>query len=325
MIKYLLFRNGKVNTGSSLDFHLPRKDEKLFIFLTQPNEAEIKRIIKDFKIEGEPLRTFSKETHSRRYIAKPFQFVMRTPHVNKNAIAYSNLLFIMTNRAMIVAVSAPSDFYNEIVDDIAESFEKVQVRSVGHLLYNFLKEDVDENYDVLGTLEKRIKDIESRASRVRGDSRIKVEDILALKSQLFRLSRQFWATTRVISLIRIGVAKIEMDPESAGMLVDLHETFLHQIDLSSAQKDMVTDVLTVYATSVSNLSAITANELNVVIKKITSYAALLLIPTLVASIYGMNFAHLPLAEHQYGFYLIMAAMITVTGVTLASFIKNDWL
>ncbi|MAG15672.1 hypothetical protein CMO88_01280 [Candidatus Woesearchaeota archaeon] len=326
MIRHLTFKAGKVKKGAKLDYKTPRKGEYLLIFLTRPTNDEIRKITKDFKFDSEPLKTYMKEPHSRRYITKPFQFVMRTAYAQKNSIGYTNLLFILTNRTLIVSASKPSDFYDEIIEDIGESFEKVEVRSVGHIFYNFLKEDVDENYEVLGNFEQRIKDVEAKATRVNlKEARVRAEDILSLKNQLFRLSRQFWATTRVLSLIRIGVAKIEIDKESERLLVDIHETFLHQIDLASTQKDMVSDVLSVYSTTISNISVTTANELNVVVKKLTSYAALLLIPTLVASIYGMNLAYLPFAEHRYGFYIIMGVMIVITSMTLTNFIKNDWL
>ena len=326
MIKYLAFNGGKVKHGKKLNYRIPKRGQYLLIFLTRPSNEEIKKITTDFKVDPGPLNTYMKEAHSRRYITKPFQFVMRSTYVEKNSIGHSNLLFILMNRTLIVSASKPSEFYEEIVDDIAGSFQKTEVRSVGHILYNFMQEDVDENYEVLGKFEQRIKDVEARATRVTlKETSVRVEDILTLKRQLFRLSRQFWATTRVISLIRIGVAQVDIDKESERLLGDVHETFLHQIDVAAAQKEMVSDVLSVYSTSISNISAVTGNELNLVVKKLTSYAALLLIPTVIASIYGMNVANLPLAEHRFGFYIIMGLMVVVTGFTMANFIKNDWL
>jgi magnesium transporter len=326
MIRHLTFMAGKVKKGDKLNYRIPKKGEYLLIFLTRPTNDEINKLARDFRLDAEPLRTYIKETHSRRYITKPFQFVMRTAYIQKNIIGYANLLFILMNRILIVSASKPSDYYEEIVEDVAESFQKFEARSIGHILYNFLQEDVDENYEVLGRLEQQIKDVEAKATRTSlKETKVRVEDILALKRQLFRLSRQFWATTRVISLIRIGVAQIEIDKESERLLGDVHETFLHQIDLAAAQKEMISDALSVYSTSISNISAMTSNELNLVVKKLTSYGAILLIPTVIASIYGMNVSHLPFAQHQYGFYIVMGIMTVITGLVLANFIKNDWL
>ncbi len=326
MIRHILFREGKVKKGEGFNYRVPKRDEYLLIFLTRPTEAEIKKAVRDFRIDPEPLNNYVKETHSRRYITKPFQFVMRSTFLEKDTIGYANLLFILMNRVLIVSVSKPSEFYEEILEDLAEVFEKTKVRSIGHILYNFLQEDVDENYDVLGKIEQRIRDVEARVSKIKpNDTRMSVDDILALKRQLFRMSRQFWATTRVVSLIRIGVAQVEIDKESERLLGDVHETFLHQIDVAAAQKEMVSDVLNVYSTTLSNILAISSNELNKIMKRLTSYATLVLIPTLVASIYGMNFQNLPLAEAKYGFAIIIGVMTVMTAIALANFIKNDWL
>ena len=326
MIKYVLFRDGKVKKGDDLNYRMPRKGEYLLIFLTRPSSEEREKVTSDFKFDPEPLNSYTKEIQSRRYITKPFQFIMRSTYVQKNSIGAANLLFILMNNAIVVSASKPSEFYDEIIEDVAESFEKTKVRSIGHILYNFLQEDVDENYEVLGKLEQRIKDVESRATRPRlKETRVRVEDILALKSQLFRLSRQFWAITRVMSFIRIGVAQVRIDRDSERLLRDVNETFLHQIDLAAAQKEMVSDVLNVYSTTISNISATKANELNIVVKKLTSYAALLLIPTVIASIYGMNVEGLPFAGSSFGFYVILGLMVLITGAMMANFIKNDWL
>ena len=325
MIKYLLFKNGKVKKGSAPDYRIPKKDEYLLVFLTRPTSEEIKKVTEDFRFDPEPINTYTKEAQSRRYITKPFQFLMRSTFVQKNTIGFANLLFILMNRTIVVSASKPSEFYDEIIEDLAESFQETKARSIGHILYNFLQEDVNENYEVLGKLEQRIKAVETRATRPKlKETRVRVEDILALKSQLFRLSRQFWATTRVISLIRIGVAQIQIDRESERLLRDVNETFLHQIDLAATQKEMVSDVLNVYSTTISNISATRANELNIVVKKLTSYATLLLIPTLIASIYGMNIM-LPFEDSKYFFYVIIVIMVAATSAMLVNFVKNDWL
>ena len=326
MLKHLFFRRGKVKKGSGSKYPKPRQGEHLLLFMTRPTQDEIKQVTTDFGIEPGPLQTYHKETHSRRYIAKPFQFVMRTAFVEGSGIGFTNLLFVLSTRVLVVATSKPSEFYEEVLEDIAESFTKIEARSVGHILYNFLQEDVDENYEVLGLIERQIKDVEAKASRLKlRETRLKVDDILMLKNRLFRLSRQFWATTRVISLIRIGVAQVYIDKESERLFGDVHETFLHQIDLAAAQKEMVSDALNVYATTLSNIAAIQSNELNIVMKKLTAYASILLVPTLIASVYGMNFAHIPLSEHAYGFYMVVGMMVVFTGIMLANFIKNDWL
>ncbi len=326
MIRYVLFdEKGSVKKGSRLDYPKLGKKDYLLIFLSRPDKEEIDKISSDFRFDKKPITNFTKEFHSRRYITIPFQFVMRSVYLENGKIDFTNLLFILTDKCLVVASSKESKYYDELIDNLFEEFKKAKVRSTGHILCNFLQEDVDENYEVLGKIEEQIKNIEFRAALFETESRVKVEDIMYLKSQLYKLSRQFWATTRVISLIRMGVAQVGIDTESIRLLGDVHETFLHQIDLAAAQKEMLSDALTVYATGVNNRLAIISNSLNLIMKRLAAYGLILLIPTLISGIFGMNFSVIPLAQHEWGFYVITGPTLALMAAIFLYAKKNDWL
>ncbi|MBI2581199.1 hypothetical protein HYV85_05350 [Candidatus Woesearchaeota archaeon] len=326
MISYVLFDGkGSVKKGSRLDYPKPGKKDYLLIFLSRPNREEIDRIASDFKFDKRPIANFAKEFHSRRFITVPFQFVMRSVYIEDGKVDSTNLLFVLTNKCLIVASAKESRYYDELVTNLLEGFRKTKVRSIGHILCNFLQEDVDENYEVLGKIEEQIKSIEFKAAMFEKESRIKVDDIMYLKSQLYKLSRQFWATTRVISLIRMGVAQVGIDTESIRLLGDVHETFLHQIDVAAAQKEMLSDALTVYATGVNNRLAIISNNLNLIMKRLAAYGLILLIPTLISGIFGMNFSVIPFAQYEWGFFAVTGSTLALMASIFFYAKKNDWL
>ena len=68
-----------------------------------------------------------------------------------------------------------------------------------------------------------------------------------------------------------------------------------------------------------------SNRLNVVMKKLTAWAAIILIPTLIAGIYGMNFRHMPELDWTLGYPLALGVMASSAGVLYWSFRKRDWL
>lgn len=70
--------------------------------------------------------------------------------------------------------------------------------------------------------------------------------------------------------------------------------------------------------------AILASNLNVTIKTLTVITIILTIPTIVASLYGMN-VHLPLMEHPYAFWLVMVVIATVASLVVWYFKRIDWL
>ncbi len=60
-------------------------------------------------------------------------------------------------------------------------------------------------------------------------------------------------------------------------------------------------------------------------KKISSWAAILLMPTLVGSIYGMNFRHMPELRWELGYPLALLLMIVLGGALYVAFKRRDWL
>ncbi|MER5927709.1 magnesium and cobalt transport protein CorA [Streptomyces mirabilis] len=60
-------------------------------------------------------------------------------------------------------------------------------------------------------------------------------------------------------------------------------------------------------------------------RRISAWAAILAAPTLVAGIYGMNFAHMPELSWTYGYPLAITVMVTAAGLLHRAFRRNGWL
>jgi magnesium transporter len=70
-------------------------------------------------------------------------------------------------------------------------------------------------------------------------------------------------------------------------------------------------------------ASIISNNLNVVMKRLTSVTIVLMIPTLVASFYGMN-VHVPLEDTAHAFYLIMGISLAISVVLIWFFVRKKW-
>jgi magnesium transporter len=60
-------------------------------------------------------------------------------------------------------------------------------------------------------------------------------------------------------------------------------------------------------------------------RRLASWAAILAVPTAVAGIYGMNFKHMPELEWQYGYFVVVAAILAICGTLFIRFRQNRWL
>jgi magnesium transporter len=60
-------------------------------------------------------------------------------------------------------------------------------------------------------------------------------------------------------------------------------------------------------------------------RRLASWAAILAVPTAVAGIYGMNFKHMPELHWEYGYFLVVAGILTVCSTLYMRFRQNGWI
>jgi magnesium transporter len=99
---------------------------------------------------------------------------------------------------------------------------------------------------------------------------------------------------------------------------DVTEHAIRVSELADNIRDLLTSLLELRVAQV-------ANHLNVIMRKLTAWAGILLVPTLIAGIYGMNFANMPELGWRYGY---ASALIVMGGSAFALYImfkKKEWL
>ncbi|MGH3595597.1 MAG: CorA family divalent cation transporter, partial [Mycobacterium sp.] len=64
---------------------------------------------------------------------------------------------------------------------------------------------------------------------------------------------------------------------------------------------------------------------NVDMRKISAWAGLAVVPTMIAGIYGMNFDSMPILHERWGYPLVLGFMATVCLLLYRNFRRRDWL
>lgn len=325
MLRYLTSKQGKIERGEGLSYELPKQDEFIGIFLAQPTENELKKITGDFSLPLKSFQIYARATHSKRYSTKPFQFVFVDYFLEKHKITHTNIFFILERNFMIICIPHEYHYYTDLFERICEELKSNGKKTIAQLLYLWLQEDTEENYDVLTKSEEIIADIEQRLIKSERESTVDVEEIIKTKRLLFHMTRRFWASAKIIFAIKKGLTPLTLDVESTMLLDDIYDTFHHQLDIAASQKDMLSDMLEVYATMISNHLAMINNNMSHVMKTLTSLTVIIMVPSLIASIYGMNFEHIPFAQETYGFFSITITMLFSAFLLYHFFSQKKWI
>ncbi|MFD6885281.1 magnesium and cobalt transport protein CorA [Streptomyces sp. NPDC059957] len=161
----------------------------------------------------------------------------------------------------------------------------------------------------------------------------------AVSRRIYELSREmveFQRATRplvgMLHSLMAGFAKYGTDEELQRYLRDVADHVTHTSERVDGFRQALTEILTVNATLVSQQQnaemralAEAGFEQNEEIKKISSWAAILFAPTLVGTIYGMNFEDMPELKWAGGYPFAILLMAVVCVSLYIIFKKRDWL
>ncbi len=314
---------GDVNTYGELKSKVQSKDFLCFL-VQNPSDTEIAGICKDYNLEEKPFKKFKNETRSLRYSFNPLTFAFTDYYTFNEHIKISHLLFIVRNNLLVLVSSDTSTYYKDLFKKVVNKAQEKKKYSAGYVLYEFLHQDAKENYEVIESMDDKMELLEQRVLNDNHEKML-IHDIISLKKDLIHMSKRLWSSSKVIFTIKKDLTTINLTKEDISLLDDIYDTFLHQIDLIETQKETITDYLEIYTTMISNRLATTSNELNVVMKKMTALTIIIMIPTLIAGVYGTNFVNFPEIHWKYGYVWLWGFMIGAAAIAYTFFHKKKWL
>lgn len=110
---------------------------------------------------------------------------------------------------------------------------------------------------------------------------------------------------------------LTMDEENENIFEDIVTESKQAIEMANIYSDILSGMMDAFASVISN-------NLNIVMKILTSITIIITIPVLVTSFYGMNIK-LPLQEHPYAFLVVITTSVVLAMCAIIFFIKKKWL
>ena len=197
------------------------------------------------------------------------------------------------------------------------------------VLYAILDKVVDGYAPVVAGLFNDIDQIETEVFR--GDPLVS-RRIYELSREVVDFQRATHPLVAVLDSLSAGFSKYAVDDELRRHLRDVDDHLKQVIDRVDNFRQLLADMLTLNATLVAQqqneeMKALTqaSNAQNEEVKKISAWAAILFAPTLIGTVYGMNFTHMPELDWRFGYPLALLLMVTTCVGLYAVFKRRDWL
>lgn len=182
-------------------------------------------------------------------------------------------------------------------------------------LYELLDAVVDEYEPILVELDEDLDEIEENLFA--GDEKSS-QRIYELFNEVVKFQRATRPLNYMMELLMRGTQKYGTPETLLPRFRDVKDHAIRASDHLDGLRAALQNALTVEATLV-------AQDQNDAMKKMSAWAAILIAPTIIAGIYGMNFQHMPELDLSWGYYGALGLMVAVCTVLWGVFKKKDWL
>src|SRR5262245_19310028 len=169
-------------------------------------------------------------------------------------------------------------------------------------LYTLVDLVVDSYFPILDDIEDELDSLEERL--LTRTSRVDMNALLALKRSLVHIRRAVMPQREVLNqLTRHDFPFVQ--PEN---LVYFRDVYDHLIRITE-ELDSIRDIL---SSGLEIHLAVTSNQLNLTMKRLTAWGTIFVVITAIAGIYGMNFKFMPELEWRYGYFVALGVMASIS-------------
>jgi len=210
-----------------------------------------------------------------------------------------------------------------------EADPELLARGPEAVLYAILDSVVDGYAPVVGGLQKDIDEIETQVFS--GDPKVS-RRIYELSGEVIEFQRSTRPLLGMLDGLAAGFEKYHTDEELQRYLRDVADHATTAAERVAGFRQMLTDILAVNATLVTQaqneeIKRLTeaSYEQNEDVKRVSAWAAILFAPTLIGTVYGMNFDFMPELHWELGYPFALVLMIMTSVVLFVIFKARGWL
>lgn len=298
---------------------LQNPDRFVWIGMYEPTEDLLREVQEEFRLHDLAIEDAHK-AHQRpkfeQYDDSVF-VVLRTAQMSGSPIHVEfGETHVFVGKNYVVTVRHGSLLSHVGLRARCESTPHLLAQGPGFVLYALMDFIVDQYFPIVEALEDELETLEQE---IFGDqvSREATTRIYELKRELLAVKRAVWPLVDVST--RLMRCDVDLVPEpTRPYLRDVYDHVVRINEMIDSARELLTTALE------ANLSLITVSQ-NEDTKRLAAWAAIIAAPSMIASIYGMNFEHMPELSFRYGYPLCLALMVSAGVGLYTGFKRSGWL
>ncbi|QQM54153.1 magnesium transporter CorA family protein [Rhodococcus pyridinivorans] len=313
---------------SAVSEHLADPEALVWVDLWNPDHTALLELAEEWNLDPHAVEdslAHGERTKATRYATHTFLTVYAThlfPDSEDENQAHESRLrttrisaFVLPRGVVTVRRGTPFDI-DEAVRRWDENTDLLQY-GPGALIHGLLDTVVDGQFETIQELDDAAEDLEDCLFEDGASTRQIQRRVYRLRKELVQLRRVVLPMREVVNAVLRTRAESNHHPELDSSYNDLYDHVMRAAEWTDSLREMVN---TVFETNLSLQDA----RLNIVMKKLTGWAAIIAVPTAVTGWYGMNVPY-PGVGEAWGLMSGVGIMVVSAIVLYVLFKRRDWL
>ncbi len=304
---------------SKVSDYLAEPDGVIWFDLCEPSAEDLASISEELSLHPLAVEDAVHE-HQRpkldRYASHLFVTAYQVKLDTASGELHSSEVDAFVTERALVTVRRSQDFDIDAVLRRWDGSPDLARSGVAFLLHGLLDYVVDTHFEAVQELDSQIEALEDQLFDDNPQDKEMQRRTFELRKSLVLLRRVVLPMREVLnSVLRRDLHVV--DSEIMPYFQDVYDHVLRATEWTESLRDLVTTILE------TNLT-VRGNRLNVIMKQVTSWAAIIAVPTAVTGFYGQNVPY-PGFGHTSGFWVSTAIMIVLSVGLYVVFRRKDWL
>jgi len=224
-------------------------------------------------------------------------------------------VFLGADWVVTIQERSDGDCFGAVRAALRQARGRVREAGADYLAYLLIDAVVDAYFPVIDVLAERMHTLEEEALSAAASGTTLLQ-LTRLRHDLIGVRRAVWPMREVVTVLQREESTL-IAPETRVFLRDAYDHAVQALEIVESLRETAVSVMEVFL-SVQN------QRLNEVMKVLTVIATIFIPLTFIASIYGMNFKHMPELEWQWGYPAALGAMLLTAGGMIAYFKRRGW-
>lgn len=286
------------------------------------NVETIERIGKCFHLHPLALEDVV-HTHQRAKVEdyEGFQFIVIRMAPVEGEDATDQLSIFLGKGYVLTFQERPGDCLDELRDRIRHGKGRIRSQGADYLAYSILDSAVDAYFPLLERNGEALEELEDDV--VMSPDPSVLSRVYEIRRRLLMLRRAVWPLREALATLT-REQTLHFSQDTRTYLRDVYDHAIQIIDLMETYRDLSSNLMDVYLSSISN-------RLNEVMKVLTIITTIFIPLTFIVGVYGMNFHteaspwNMPELRAYYGYPICLGVMLLLGVGEIIYFRKKGWL